>query len=101
MMLPRFLLAPVVIALSGCATMHAAPLTRQQGFTAQQEAALRENGFVQKGDGWEFGLADRMLFATNESELIPTQREALRHMAAALVGVGIVGSRVEGHTDVT
>jgi OOP family OmpA-OmpF porin len=98
-MMRKWFLLSVALALSACATVPvAAP---HHGFTAEQEGVLRANGFTQNGDDWEFGLADRMLFATNESKLVPAQEVALGHTAHALAKVGILGARVEGHTDIT
>lgn len=102
MMLPRSLFIPLTLALAGCATVQPAPVAQQHhGFTAEQASVLRANGFVEKGDDWEFGLADRLLFATDESDLIPGQRDRLKHLAGTLAKVGLAGARVEGHTDVT
>lgn len=91
-------LALPFLLTAACATVPAAP---HHGFTAAQEAVLRANGFVQNRNDWEFGMASRTLFPSDESGLIPEQREALKHTAGALTGVDIKGARVEGHTDIT
>jgi OOP family OmpA-OmpF porin len=89
-----------LLFLAACSTVPPPP-PPHRGFTPEQEAVLRANGFTPKGDEWEFGIADRFLFATDESRLIDTQKDALAHTAAALVKVEILGARVEGHTDKT
>ncbi len=86
----------MLVALAACQT-----IPTQSGFTAKQVAALQADGFTSVDDHWELGLGDRLLFATDESALIPEQRSRLNQLSRRLVGVGIVGARVEGHTDST
>lgn len=94
----RFLLLPALALVAGCQTAQPAPT---RGFSPAQQAALQENGFKPAGDNWEFGLADRLLFASDSSDLVEDQRAALSRTAAALAKVDIHGARVEGHTDRT
>ncbi|WP_298395350.1 OmpA family protein [Sphingobium sp.] len=94
----QFLLAFSFLALSACQTVRP---SSKAAFTPQQESALRQQGFEPAGDDWQFGMADRLLFATEESTLIPAQRGAIGRMSGALRAVGINGARVEGHTDST
>jgi OOP family OmpA-OmpF porin len=89
-----------LIFLAACRTVPP-PAPSHTGFTAEQQAVLRSIGFQPKGDEWEFGIADRFLFATDESRLVAAQKDALAHTATVLVKVGIVSARVEGHTDNT
>lgn len=89
-----------LIFLAACRTVPP-PAQPHTGFTAEQQAVLRSIGFQPKGDQWEFGIADRFLFATDESRLMAAQKDSLAHTATALVNVGIVSARVEGHTDNT
>lgn len=83
-------------ALAGCQSAPA-----PTGFSAAQKAVLSANGFVERGDGWELTLADRVLFASDESALLPDQLASIGRIAAALAKVGIATARVEGHTDAT
>ena len=78
-----------------------APVARPDGLTPAQVAVLREQGFAETEDGWQFGMADRLLFATDRSRLVPEQAERIAAIARALVAVDIVRLRVEGHTDAT
>lgn len=94
----RYLLLPALALIAGCQTVQPAPT---RGFSPAQQATLQENGFKPSGDNWEFGLADRLLFASDSANLLDDQRVALSHTAAALAKVDIHGARVEGHTDRT
>ncbi|EHM01536.1 OmpA family protein [Acetobacteraceae bacterium AT-5844] len=90
----RFL--PATFLLLGLAACQA-----PTGFSAEQIAALRGNGFQPVDENWELGMADRLLFATDESRLDPVQEQNIGRMTGTLVGVGVRGARVEGHTDDT
>jgi outer membrane protein OmpA-like peptidoglycan-associated protein len=89
------LLAP--LALAACATTPRAT----NGFTSEQVSVLRANGFVERGDGWELLLPDRLLFDHDSAELKPDIRAGIARTAASLLRVGITRARVEGHTDAT
>ena len=92
----KLLSAALVIALAACQSAPRAP-----GFSPRQIAALKQAGFEQRDNQWELSLADRLLFATDESDLEPTQRARIRQLTAALLAVGIRGATVEGNTDST
>jgi outer membrane protein OmpA-like peptidoglycan-associated protein len=95
----KWFLVSAIVALSACATVPvAAP---PHGFTPEQEGVLRSNGFKQNGDAWESDLPSRVLFASDQSKLVPAQEVALERTAHALAKIGLLGARVEGHTDVT
>lgn len=91
-----FFLLFFIALLPACQTMQRA---QQAAFTPRQVAVLEQQGFEQAGDDWQFGMADRLLFDTDQSALIPTQKSVIGGIASALVKVGINGARVEGHTD--
>lgn len=97
-MMHRILQIGLLGLLAACQTVQP---QRPAGFTPQQVGALQRQGFEQAGDDWQFGMADRLLFASDESTLIPDQKVAIGRISSALVGVGIHGARVEGHTDST
>jgi OOP family OmpA-OmpF porin len=82
--------------LGGCATPrpHAA-------WTDQQVAMLRSEGFVSTARGWEFSMNDRLLFGTDESNVLPAQAMVVTRIATRLLGVGIDRATIEGHTDNT
>lgn len=83
--------------LAACQTMPP-PAT---GFSPAQVAALKAEGFVEAGTGWELTLNERLLFASDQSELQSDQIARLGALAQNLVAVGIATARVEGHTDST
>jgi len=85
--------AAALVLLAACQTVPADP------YTASQLAALERAGFTREGDRYLLGLPDRLLFEFDSSDLVPERRVALGEMAAALSGVGILGARIEGHTD--
>jgi outer membrane protein OmpA-like peptidoglycan-associated protein len=96
--LPLFLLAGCLLAgsLSACQTV-----ALDHGMASRQLTVLKANGFKQVGDNWELGLADRLLFATDDSQLMAPQRDRLDQLAHQLVAVQIIGAHVEGNTDAT
>lgn len=70
-------------------------------FTQAQLAVLASEGFRETDRGWEFSINDRLLFATDESTVLPEQAEAIRRIAGRLLAVDIRHAAVEGHTDST
>lgn len=84
-----------LLLLGACQTVQPS----RTAFTPQQVKALQQQGFEPLGGSWQFGMADRLLFATDESTLIPDQKVAIGRMSGVLTRVGIRGARVEGHTD--
>lgn len=71
------------------------------GFTPEQIAALKTEGFVETDAGWALTFNERLLFASNESAVEPGQQERITTLAHNLVSVGITTARVEGHSDST
>ncbi len=91
------------LLLLACAALLAAcqSVPARTGFTAEQIAALKTEGFVETGPDWELTLTERLLFPTNESALQPGQEERIATLARNLASVGIFTARVEGHSDST
>jgi len=85
------------LLLAGCQTPPPPPAPA--GLTAAQVEALRNQGFVETDDGWMFGLADKLLFPTDESRLDGEQKQVIERITRALLAVNITGVRVEGHAD--
>lgn len=71
------------------------------GFSPAQIAVLQSQGFVESAPDWVLTLPDRLLFATDESNLKPEQIDAIAQIARRLASVDITTARVEGHTDST
>ena len=84
-----------------CASLLAAcqSVPAPNGFTPEQVAVLKAEGFVDQGFDWSLNMPERLLFQTNESALSTEQQARIARIASRLVGVGITPARVEGHTD--
>jgi outer membrane protein OmpA-like peptidoglycan-associated protein len=81
---------------TGCAMSNP---SRNAARTPEQKAALRSLGFVEGREGWEFDLAARVSFAVDEASLSPDAEATLTRIARVLLGVGIDGLTVDGHSD--
>lgn len=92
----KLMLGIMVLALAACQTVPDKP-----AFNARQIAAMQQEGFKPVGENYELGISDRVLFEVNQSELLPETAESIVRVARVLVGVGISGATVEGHTDST
>ena len=80
-----------LVLLAGCA----------HRLSAAQVAVLKQQGFVDKGETWELGLDNKMLFDTDSSNIKPQTQTAVERTGGALRGVNIRNIRVEGYTDNT
>lgn len=88
------LLALAALILGGCQmSKDKSPWTRAQ------RAVFVEEGFAETDRGWEFSINDRLLFATDESTVLPEQAGSIRRISGRLLGVGIRHATVEGHAD--
>ncbi|MCE1240831.1 MAG: OmpA family protein [Azonexaceae bacterium] len=83
--------------LLGC---QSTPETRR-GLNEAQIAALKQQGFVESDEGWEFSASEKLLFGSNESVLTPEARLAVGKISALLTKLEIPSVRVDGHTDAT
>lgn len=89
-------LALAVLILGGCQmSKDKSPWTRAQ------RAVFVQEGFAETDRGWEFSINDRLLFATDESVVVPEQVASIRRISGRLLGVGIRHAAVEGHADGT
>jgi outer membrane protein OmpA-like peptidoglycan-associated protein len=86
----------VLALLGGC---QSAP--QKHGLTAAQIAALKEAGFHETDEGWEFGISDKVLFETDKSEIQAGARDVISHVASTLLKVGLSTVRIYGYTDST
>lgn len=89
------------VFLIACAALLAAcqSVPAPTGFTPEQVAVLKAEGFVDQGFDWSLNMPERLLFQTNESAISAEQQQQIARIAARLMGVGITTARVEGHTD--
>lgn len=91
-----------LIALLAVALLAACQTTpKKPTFSKQQVALLVSEGFKPVGENYELGIADKVLFAVDQSDLPPEGAAVVDKLAKALSGVGIGGALVEGHTDST
>ncbi|CNE72675.1 OmpA family protein [Yersinia nurmii] len=86
------LMALGLLLLAGCQN-------KPQGLTAEQIAALQEQGFKLTDNGWEFGLSDKVLFSSNVGNLNAQGEQTVEKIGHALMDVGINHIRLDGHTD--
>ena len=90
------------LLLAGCQTaqpQRTALVQPRSDFTERQVAALEAQGFHESRDGYELNVENRILFGFDERAVTPDSAVMLRKMAVTLLGVGIHGAEVEGHTD--
>jgi outer membrane protein OmpA-like peptidoglycan-associated protein len=86
----------MLMLLAGCQST-----PPRHGLTAAQIAALKQAGFHETDEGWEFGINDKVLFATDRFELQPAAQDVITRVASTLLKVGISTVRVYGYTDST
>jgi len=92
----KVLLVALALMLAACQTVPARP-----GFSRAQVAALTAEGFKPVDDGYAIGFDERVLFEFDKAELSGEAVTVLDRLARVLLGVGIHGAAVEGHTDST
>ena len=84
--------------LTACqSTPTAAP--EQETLLQKQIRTLKEQGFVQTDEGWELSFADKLLFDSNQYVLNDKSRAVVNKVSKALLSVGLVKMRIEGHAD--
>lgn len=62
---------------------------------------LEQLGFRRTDAGWEFSLTGKLLFDSDSDALDAQSQATAERLARALVELGVVQLRVEGHTDST
>lgn len=82
-----------VLTLSGCQSVP------QKGLTPAQIAVLKQQGFELTDEGWAFGLSGKVLFGSDVDSLNAQSSAIVERIGKSLLGVGIEGVRVDGHTD--
>lgn len=94
--MPRLIMLAMLALLAACQTTPQKP-----SFSKQQVAVLVAEGFKPVGENYELGIADKVLFAVDQSDLPAEGAAVVDKLAKALSGVGISGALIEGHTDST
>ncbi len=92
----KLLALGAALLLAACQTIPVEPR-----FSAQQVTTLQQEGFKPVGENWELGIADRVLFGVDSSDLQPESAAVIDRLTKILLGVQIQGALVEGHTDST
>ena len=82
-----------MLALTGCQS------TAPKGLTAEQIAVLKREGFAPTDEGWAYDLSGKVLFGSDLDSLNGQSQAIVERIGKALLGVGIQGVRVDGHTD--
>lgn len=102
-LIPRrsLLCLPLSVFVAACqqAPLQPPELSRPQPLTAVQARALRELGFAPVGDDWALNLAASVLFEFDSDQVRPLQKQQLERIGRTLAQVGLLGLRVEGHSD--
>lgn len=93
-----FVLWLAVFSLAACQTP---PPEKKAGLSVEQVAALKQEGFVESDEGWEFNASEKLLFGANEAALTTNAKETVSRIAHLLVKLEIPAVRVDGHTDST
>lgn len=88
-----------VFGLSGCQTAPEKP--KELSAEEIRVLTLKQEGFVESEEGWEFTASEKLLFGANEATLVPNARETVDRIARLLVKLAVPAVRVDGHTDVT
>lgn len=83
----------ILLALTACQTLH--------GLNKKQISVLKTHGFVLTNEGWALGLPERLLFASDESDINETKKNDLIKLGKQLKQVNIVNLKINGHTDST
>jgi OOP family OmpA-OmpF porin len=96
MQMRRLILVFLIAALAACQTV-----PKKLGFSKAQVTALTAEGFKPVEENYELGLDDRVLFEVDKSDLSVEAVGILGRLTKTLLGVGIHGAGVEGHTDST
>lgn len=82
-----------VLTLTGC------QLFQTKGLNSEQVAVLQKYGFKLSDEGWEFGLAARVLFQFDSDDIAPASQQTIANITRDFLDVGISGLTLEGHTD--
>ncbi|WP_225307394.1 OmpA family protein [Nitrincola iocasae] len=89
----------VLILLVCMLTLTACQLFQERGLNAEQVAVLQKHGFQFSDEGWEFGLAAKVLFKFDSDDIAPASQQTIATIIHDFLEVGISGLTLEGHTD--
>jgi len=93
----RNLLILIILSLLLSACQHGS----SNGLSRAQRELLRQEQFFPTDEGWELGLSNRILFATDEASIREESRSRLVRIGQLLQSIGPLPLRLDGHTDAT
>jgi len=77
------------------------PIGSNNGLSRAQRDLLRQEQFFPTDEGWELGLSNKILFATDEAIIRQESRSRLVRIGQLLQSIGSLPLRLDGHTDAT
>lgn len=89
----------VLIVFLCMLTLTACQLFQSGNLNSEQVAVLQKHGFYMSDEGWEFGMAAKVLFEFDSDNIAPASQQTLANITHDFLDVGISGLTLEGHTD--
>lgn len=91
--------AKIFVLLVAMFTLTACQLFSSGRLNSEQIAVLQKHGFQLSDEGWEFGLAAKVLFEFDSDSISAESEQTLANITQDFLEVGITGLTLEGHTD--
>jgi len=91
--------ARVFVLLVAVMTLTACQLFSSGRLNSEQVAVLQKHGFQLSDEGWEFGLAAKVLFEFDSDRISEDSERTIANITRDFLEVGISGLTLEGHTD--
>jgi len=95
-MMRNLLILIILSLLSACQNTGSS-----NGLSRAQRDLLLQEQFFPTDEGWELGLSNRILFATDEASIRQESRSRLVRIGQLLQSIGSLPLRLDGHTDAT
>jgi len=92
------LLILIILSLLLGACQH---IGSRKGLSQAQHDLLRQEQFLPTDEGWELGLSNRILFASDDASIQQESRSRLMRIGQLLQSMGPLPLRLDGHTDAT
>jgi len=91
--------ARVFALLVAVMTLTACQLFSSGRLNSEQIAVLQKHGFQLSDEGWEFGLAAKVLFEFDSDHISADSERTIANITRDFLEVGISRLTLEGHTD--
>lgn len=91
--------ARVFVLLVAVMTLTACQLFSSGRLSSEQIAVLQKHGFQLSDEGWEFGLAAKVLFEFDSDHISADSERTIANITRDFLEVGISRLTLEGHTD--